>query len=190
MAECRVGDWVTQYSAGFWQIVELKPKYADEDSGKHKKGDLIGQWALLKKGFTPKMKLRLDCEVVDFSWCKPVSEEQKQRIIQFFADHPQDLKRFTDSPYFDRPAIATAWLQLSAEEAMRFQKAITSLPDRFSRKALEAILKAADLSSIISKPPTNYVFQCKQTLWEINADFEPLFHDPILSPYENKDQTP
>ena len=190
MAECEVGDWVTQFSAGFWQIVDLKPKYADGDSGKHKKGDLIGQWALLKKGFTPKMKLRLDCEVVDSYWCKPITEEQRQTISQYFEDHPQDHKRFTESPYFDRPAITTEWLQLSAEEAMRFQKAISSFPDRFSWKDLEAILKAAGLSSVFAKPPANYVFQCKQTLWEINADCEPLFHDPILSPNDNKDQSP
>ena len=27
----KVGDWVTQYSAGYWQIVGIFPKYADED---------------------------------------------------------------------------------------------------------------------------------------------------------------
>ena len=83
MEKLEVGAWVTQYSAGYWQIVELKPKYAEEDRAGRRKGDLIGQWALLKKGFTPKMKLRLDCETVDASWCKPINDEQKQAITQY-----------------------------------------------------------------------------------------------------------
>ena len=26
----KIGDWVTQYSKGYWQIVDIKPKYAEE----------------------------------------------------------------------------------------------------------------------------------------------------------------
>ena len=51
MEKLEVGAWVTQYSAGYWQIVDLKPKYAEEDRAGKRKGDLIGQWALLKKGY-------------------------------------------------------------------------------------------------------------------------------------------
>lgn len=189
MSDCKVGEWVTQYSAGFWQIVDLKPKYAEVDGTNHKKGDPIGQWALLKKGFTPKMKLRLDCEVVDSFWCKPITEDQRKMISKYFDDHPADLKRFTESPYFDRPAITTCWLQLSAEEAVRFQKAIASFPDRFSWNEVELILMAAGLSSVFTKPPANFVFQCKQTLWEYNGEHEALFHEPTLSSLEDKDQT-
>ena len=42
----KTGDWVTQYSKGFWLVVDIKPKYADENYSsngvEHKKGDLIG----------------------------------------------------------------------------------------------------------------------------------------------------
>ena len=27
----KIGDWVTQYSKGYWQIIDIKPKYAEED---------------------------------------------------------------------------------------------------------------------------------------------------------------
>ena len=27
----KIGDWVTQYSAGYWQVLDIVPKYADED---------------------------------------------------------------------------------------------------------------------------------------------------------------
>ena len=30
-----IGNWYTQYSAGFWQLIDLKPKIAtDNDTGK------------------------------------------------------------------------------------------------------------------------------------------------------------
>ena len=51
----KIGDWVKQYCAGYWQIIDIKPKYAEEDVDnenlKCKKGDLIGSWALMKKRF-------------------------------------------------------------------------------------------------------------------------------------------
>ena len=27
----QIGDWVTQYSVGYWQVVDIKAKYAEED---------------------------------------------------------------------------------------------------------------------------------------------------------------
>lgn len=40
------GDWVTQYSAGYWLVLEVIPKYADEDYDYNgtswKKGDRLG----------------------------------------------------------------------------------------------------------------------------------------------------
>ena len=38
-----IGNWYTQYSAGFWQLIDIKPKYADSDysfqAKSWKKGD-------------------------------------------------------------------------------------------------------------------------------------------------------
>lgn len=27
----KIGDWVTQYSAGYWKVLNILPKYADSD---------------------------------------------------------------------------------------------------------------------------------------------------------------
>ena len=71
MDDLQVGDWVIQYSAGYWKITKILPKYADFDyDSQHihwKKGDLIGHWAIVKKAFTPKMKPSVRCECVDLS---------------------------------------------------------------------------------------------------------------------------
>ena len=49
----QIGDWVTQYSAGYWQVVDIRDKYAEEDSvtGEHlwKKGEKIGKWIFFEK---------------------------------------------------------------------------------------------------------------------------------------------
>ena len=62
----QIGDWVTQYSVGYWQVVDIKAKYAEEDSGYGKqfwkKGEQIGKWVFLKKAFTPKMKIQIRSE--------------------------------------------------------------------------------------------------------------------------------
>ena len=75
----QVGEWYTCYSAGFWQLIQIYPKYASFDyegeKARWKKGDLIGQWCIVKKAFTPKMKKSLRVEFTDSAWLKPVSEE-------------------------------------------------------------------------------------------------------------------
>ena len=49
----KIGDWVTQYSAGYWKVINIIPKYADEDCSydgrSWKKGDRLGEWVILKK---------------------------------------------------------------------------------------------------------------------------------------------
>ena len=48
LTSIQIGDWVTQYSAGYWMVTNIFPKYADEDynyDGKSwKKGDRLGDW--------------------------------------------------------------------------------------------------------------------------------------------------
>lgn len=29
----QIGDWVNQYGVGYWQVVDIKMKYAKEDGG-------------------------------------------------------------------------------------------------------------------------------------------------------------
>ena len=85
----QIGDWVTQYSAGYWQVVGIRDKYAEEDNvtGEHlwKKGEKIGKWIFLKKAFTPKMKLRIWSECVDEYGVKLLTmrkEPKSKNILQ------------------------------------------------------------------------------------------------------------
>ena len=52
MSQINIGDFVTGYGSGYWQLIDIKPHIATEDydSGdiQWKKGQVIGQWAVLK----------------------------------------------------------------------------------------------------------------------------------------------
>lgn len=132
----QVGDWVTQYSAGFWQVAAIYPKFADDDyQGEKitwKKGDRLGDWAVLKKGFTPKMKFSNLCEFVDAQWCKKVSGEQLAAINAAFDANPKAKQKYDKAPNLPKPSVAALWLDLPEERVDEFRRVLDSLPERFT----------------------------------------------------------
>ena len=182
----RIGDWATQYRKGFWQIIDIKPKYADEDyfsevaNKQRKKGDLIGNWILMKKGFTPQMKFRIDSDTADSLWCKPVSPDILKSINEYFEKNPKDYQKFIDTPFTDEPTISTTWLQLTEEQVDAFQNAIKQLPDLFTRDEAMQLFEKHNLKQCFSRPPSNFTFVCEHTLWELDENFNPIFKNPRL----------
>lgn len=179
------GDWITQYSKGFWFVVDIKPKYAEENyisNGiEHKKGDLIGSWIIMKKGFTPKMKFRIDSDVCDSAWCKPVTSDILKLINQYFENNPANYQKFIDTPFVDRPSVSTTWLQLTIEQVDIFQHAIQELPELFTQKDALKLFERYNLKQCFSCPPSNFTFVCEHTLWELDKNFNPLYKNPRLS---------
>ena len=139
-----VGDWVTQYSAGYWKVVAIYDKYADEDDWHtpptYRKGDHISYWVVLKKGFTPKMKWSNACECVDGYWCAPVSPEEKAAIEQSFESEPAKAKRFEAATSEPRPGIQNCWITLPTERIPQLEEELATLPPRFTGKQLQEVL--------------------------------------------------
>ncbi len=183
----KIGDWVKQYCAGYWQIIDIKPKYAEEDVDnenlKCKKGDLIGSWALMKKGFTPKMKFRVDSDCCDARWCVPVSEAELGAINEYFATHPKDAEKFEKKPFEPRPAIATLWLEIPEEKQTDMEAAIRELPESFTEKQLRDCLKEKGLCECVSKPSqsVNATLQCDHFFWELDENFDCIYRNPRLT---------
>lgn len=181
----KIGDWVTQYSKGYWQIIDIKPKYAEEDYQYEngffqKKGDLIGSWVLMKKGFTPKMKFMRGSDVCDSEWCKAVSADVAKMIDNYFQENPADYEKFSSSPFVDRPAVSTTWLHLTPDEVVLFERIIKELPTRFTRDYAMKCFEKQGLKKCFSLPPANYRFVCWHTLWELDDDFNPIYKNPEL----------
>lgn len=153
----QVGDWVTQYSAGFWQVMEILPKYADEDYSygdiSWKKGEQIGWWTLLKKALTPKMKLRIACEVPDAEWVRKVSEEQRAQIEEYFESHPKDKQKFDSAPWQDEFAVSTVWLRnLSDEEFAQTEQLLQQLPEKFTMPQFDDFAEQSGLKVLYDQP--------------------------------------
>ena len=93
-----IGNWYTQYRAGYWQLIDLKPRIAfDNYTGEEiswKKGDLIGYWAIMRKAFTPKMKKQIRVEFTDAASLKSVSDETETQIQTELNNDPDFLRSF------------------------------------------------------------------------------------------------
>lgn len=179
----KIGDWVTQYSAGYWKIIDIIPKYADEDysyGGRAwKKGEQLGDWVILKKGFTPKLKPSNACEFTDAQWCRLVSDDVLQAIESAFAENPKARTKFENAPNLPKPAVSSAWLMLSDEQAESFSELFTTLPDRFTVEQFWT--GAADYRKYIVDPAkATHILYLYSYLWEISTDFQPLHFNPEI----------
>jgi hypothetical protein len=54
------------------------------------------------------------------------------------------------------------------------------LPETFTRKEALAIFEQNGFLGCFSRPPTNYMFICKQTLWDLDENFDPIYKEPLL----------
>lgn len=179
----RPGDWVTQYSAGYWKVIDIFPKYADADYSYNgtswKKGDRLGDWVILKKGFTPKMKPSNACDFVDSKWCVPVSSDIAQSIEAAFANNPKAKQNFDKAAGMPNPSVTSSWMLLSDEQAECFSTLIKTFPKQFTLEQFWAL--AADYRKYIVDPSqATHILYLFSYLWEINADFEPLHFAPEL----------
>ena len=179
----KVGDWVTQYSAGYWKVISIYPKFADEDynyNGKFwKRGDRIGDWVVLKKGFTPKMKPSNACDLADAQWCKPVSEEILQSIQAMFNEDAKLRQKFEKAPNMPKPSIASVWLALSDEQAESFSQLILRFSEKFTLE--QFWIRCADYRRYIADPSkATHILYLYSYLWEISDNFDPLHFGPEL----------
>ena len=180
----KIGDWVTQYSAGYWQVVSIFPKYADEDYSYNgqswKKGDRLCDWVVLKKGFTAKMKPSNACEFLDSKNCQLVSQDVVRAIEDTFAENPKAKEKFDNAPSMPNPSVYSVWMSLSDEQAKAFADVMSKLPERFT---LDEFWKlSADYRQYVVKPPQyTHILYLYSYLWEINGDFEPLHFGPEIT---------
>ena len=179
----KIGDWVTQYSAGYWMVTNIFPKYADEDysyDGKSwKKGDRLGDWVVLKKGFTPKMKPSNACDFVDAQWCKTVSADIVQYIETAFAENPKAKVKFENAPNMPAPSVASTWMMLADEQAELFSEYIKNLPDRFTIEQFWS-LSEHYRQYVVDPSKATHILYLFSYLWEIDDNFEPLHFGPEI----------
>lgn len=166
----KIGDFVTSCEAGYWQLIDIKPKIADEDYScgtvKWKKGDVIGQWVILKKAFTPKMKPQIDFSYVDASWLKPLSQDVLTGIQAYFTENPDYKHKFENAEIKLRPVITNCWINLTESEVVELQALIEKLPAQFTID--EFWKKAKKFKKNIVSPPTSHLLNFTTYPWNMD----------------------
>ena len=152
-------------------MIDIKPKIADEDyygnTAKWKKGDVIGQWAILKKAFTPKMKPRIDFSYVDASWLAPVSSEVLTKIQDYFSENPDYRCKFENAPIKLRPIITNCWINLTESEVTELQVIIDKLPSQFTM--VDFWKKAKKFKKNIASPSTSHLVNFISFPWNMDS---------------------
>ena len=183
MAQVKIGDYVTGYGSGYWQLIDIKPKIATEDyvgeGIRWKKGQIIGQWAILKKCFTDKMKPRIDFSYEDIAWVKPVSDDIRKEIEKCFQDNPKHKQKFDAAEIKLQPMITNCWLDLPEEQESEFIATLQKLPAQYT---MDEFWKAAkDYKKYVSKPPTKYLLYLLTYPWDIDKKANLIYSDWELS---------
>ena len=180
MSRIKIGDFVTGYGSGYWQLIDIKPHIATEDYNsagiRWKKGQLIGQWAVLKKAFTAKMKPRIDFSCEDYRWLKPVPNDVLSEIEKYFEEHPDYKQKFDTAEIKLPKTITNCWIDLPEEKESDFRKALEKLPEQYTVGEFWKI--AERYKKHISKPPTRYLLNLLMTHpWDIDKNGNALYSE-------------
>ncbi len=178
MESLKQGDFVTGYGSGYWQLLDIKPKIAIDDyiseNISWKKGDLIGQWAILKKCFTAKMRPRIEFSYEDFTWLKPVSSDILTEIETYFAEHPEYKQKFDNAQMKPLPMVTNCWINLSEKEEEELKNLLDRLPYQFTMD--EFWEKAKKFKNGISKPPTSHLINFMAYPWDVDKKANLLYY--------------
>ena len=179
MSQVKIGDYVTGYGSGYWQLIDIKPKIATEDyvgeGIRWKKGQIIGQWAILKKCFTDKMKPRIDFSYEDIAWVKPVSDDIRKEIEKCFQDNSKHKQKFDGAEIKLQPMITNCWLDLSEEQEPEFRATLQKLPAQYTMDEFWKVAK--DYKKYVSNPPTKYLLNLLTYPWDMDKKANLVYSD-------------
>ncbi len=180
MSQIKIGDFVTGYYSGYWQLIDIKPHIATDDyTSEHaqwKKGDVIGQYVVLKKGFTNKMKPRIDFSCEDSRWLKPVSNEVLAKIEKYFEEHPEYKEKFDTAVVKLKPMITNCWIDLPEDKEDDFRSTLKKLPNQYTMDEFWKVAK--HYKKYVSKPPTRYLLNLLMTHpWDIDKNANVIYSD-------------
>lgn len=170
MSELKIGNYVTGYGSGYWQLIDIKPKIASKDyigeGFRWKKGQIIGQWAILKKYFTDKMKPRIDFSYEDIAWVNLVSDDIRMEIEKCFQDNPKHKQKFDAAEVKLLPMITNCWLDLPEVQEAEFRATLQKLTDQYTMDKFWKVAK--DNKKYVSNPPTKYLLNLFTYPWDMD----------------------
>lgn len=138
------------------------------------KGDRLGYWVVLKKGFTPKMKWSNACECVDSAHCRPVPPEVLADIREAYDGEPAKAKKFQAATSEPRPYIQNCWISLPEGQMGALEEGLASLPARFTKAELGAVLDSIPELKV-GVPPSPVLLNLQFQPYDLDEDFDPIY---------------
>jgi len=123
--QIKVGDWVTQYSAGIYKVERIIEFIYREPM------------VVLKKGFTKKLKPSVGWDSCSISLCEKISEELFIEIEVIFVSNSKFNKRFND--YVIPPIQSIYNTQIVLKDAGDIEKIINELNISEEGKTLQQV---------------------------------------------------
>lgn len=174
----KIGSFVTQYEAGYWEVIDIKEKIADcdykNDKVTYHKGDIIGLWVILKKVCTIKFKPKIEYSYCDSSYVKLVSEDILNQIKQLFVDNHKFKEKYDKAEIMFRPMINNCWIDLGKSDFENLNKIISNLPDKFT---IDEFWKLAiDYKKYIKNHPVKYLLNFFSLPWYVNNNGDRYYY--------------
>ena len=168
----KIGDFVTSYESGYWQIIDIKQKIADfdysNDKVNWKKGDLIGQYIVLKKVLTNKFKPKIDFSYVDSAWVKKVSDDVQEKINNLFEENIKFKEKYDNTEVILPPTIKNCWVKLNNEQAKELENIIKNLSSDFTID--EFWNQAKNYKNFITNYPSDYLLNFLTFPWNVDEN--------------------
>lgn len=175
----KIGDFVTQYESGYWEVIDIKDKVADSDYKTDKvsysKGDIIGKFIILKKVCTIKFKPKIDFSYCDAAWVTLVPEDTFDQIQNLFINNHKFKEKY-DNAEINLPLMITnCWIDLDKSDVENLNNIIENLPEKFT---IDEFWKSAiKYKQYIKTPPVNYLLNFLTLPWYVNENGDRYYYD-------------
>lgn len=180
------GDWVTAYDPGYWRIEKLVPYIATKDYDHnlgecyYQKGDVIGQWAVIKRAFNDKMVPKIKCDMGMAFFCKPVSAEVKSQIDEFYQNNPAEWDKFVNAPLELQPPCTDVNMDIPDEKLPELEAVVNSLPEKTTLPQFREAL--GDLAQYICKEVWSgkYIVRFPWEIFDYSEDYDQILDHPKI----------
>ena len=174
MERINIGDWVTQYRAGYWKVKELHPKYSPFDHGRLHKSEPIGIVAVLQKAFSNTFKFNMEMSTCDLSLCQHVTKAVTRKIETYFKVHPDDEIKFETSQLPVPPSVTAIHLNIDDAQRNHISSLLNIELPHLTYPKVKEILSDNGLTEVLPGADNTLLFLFGYS-WEQDENFNMIY---------------
>ncbi len=182
MGKINVGDWVTQYKAGYWMVKELHAKCSLFDSGGLHKGDPAGFIAVLQKALGSRFNFDMEMSACDLSLCSPVTKAEKRKIDKYYYGHPDEKTKFETYEATVPPSVTAIRLSIDEQQRARLSALLDIELPCLTYQKVEALLAENGIAEAPAGAD-NALLYLYGYVWEHDANFNQVYFNYEIKLY-------